>query len=333
MHEISIELIIFIVLTVILFVLLGIAMLVIVDHKAKIPGAFHDDPFSISGMRRGHPVISFLTAFILLSIILVLIFELAVALTGFFGFSHSTDDRPQLLKDLKQTRFTERMRHFHNEPAQDLVNLGKKQVCFYCHGDYPHSKKKMVRSLLNMHTQFIGCMTCHTDPRKVPEDKYRFQWLNYSGIDVTGPAYRTSTNADTGFLVDTDDYYSKIVIYADNGRGEQLMEVTEDLDEVQQFLKIRETLSDQDRDALKKRFHIMVKPEGQLCSRCHASEKKSFLPYSKLGFSEQRIEDITNLNLVGIVDKYRDFYLPKLFESKSSSPEPKQQEDVDAAKQ
>ncbi|HHJ15250.1 MAG TPA: hypothetical protein ENJ80_00975 [Gammaproteobacteria bacterium] len=322
MHQLSPELITFIVLTVLLFIMLGIAMLVIVDHKAKIPGAFHNDPFSISGLRRGHPVISFLTTLILGSIILALLFELTVAMTELLGFPR-TAEQPQLLQKLGEQRFTERMRHFHNEPEEDLVNLGKKQVCFYCHGDFPHSKQRMVRTLLNMHTQFVGCMTCHTDPRKVPEESYEFAWLNYSGIDVTGPHYGTSINPDTGFLVDTDDYYSKIVIYDTRGEEKKLLEITEQSPDAQEFLAVRDTASDQDMEALRKHFHAQVSPKGRFCSRCHTPEDESYLPFRQLGFSDRRVGDVTNLNLVGIVEKYREFYLPKLFSSDLSLPDSK----------
>ena len=311
------ELVIFVVLTVVLFVLLGIAMLVIVDHKAKIPGSFHNDPFSISGLRRGHPVISFLTALILGAIILALLFELTVSMAEFMGFARA-EKQPKLLQELSEQRFVERMRHFHNEPEKDLVSLGDKTVCFYCHGDFPHSKQRMVRTLLNMHTQFIGCMTCHTDPDKIPESKYRFEWLNYSGIEVKGPPYGTSLDPDTGFLVDTDDYYSKIVINDTRGNSSHLLEITEQSPAVQEFLAVREQLSDKDRVALKKHFHAQVKPKGRFCTRCHAAEDKSYLPFRQLGFSDQRINDLTNLNLVGIVEKYKEFYLPKLFEAAPS---------------
>ena len=30
-------------------------------------------------------------------------------------------------------------------------------VCMTCHGAYPHSKEKKVRSLLNAHTGFVAC--------------------------------------------------------------------------------------------------------------------------------------------------------------------------------
>jgi len=304
----------YIVLTIVFFMLFGIALLVIIDHKAKIPGAFHNDPFSISGLRRGHPVISFLTATILGVIILALLFEIAVASFEFLGIGKEPE-QPGLLQELNEQRFTERMRHFHNEPVEDLVTAGKKTVCFYCHGDFPHAKQRMVRTLLNMHTQFIGCMTCHTDPDKIPQDSYRFRWLNYSGIDTKGPPFGTSLDPKTGFLVGTDNYFSKIVVYTASGDEEQLLEVPELFGKGEEFLSIREQLSEQDRNALKKRFHALTMPKGRACARCHTTEEKSYLPFRDLGFSDQRVADLTNLNMVGIVDKYREFYLPRLFDS------------------
>jgi len=304
----------YIVLTIVFFMLFGIALLVIIDHKARIPGAFHNDPFSISGLRRGHPVISFLTATILGAIILALLFEIAVASFEFLGFGKEPE-QPELLQELNEQRFTERMRHFHNEPVEDLVTAGKKTVCFYCHGDFPHSKQRMVRTLLNMHTQFTGCMTCHADPDKVPEDRYRFRWLNYSGIFVKGSPFGTNLNAQTGFPVKTDDYFSKIVVYATSGDEEKLLEVPELFGKGEEFLSIREQLSERDRNALKKRFHSLVMPKGRACARCHTAEEKSYLPFRDLGFSDQRVADLTNLSMVGIVDKYREFYLPRLFDT------------------
>ena len=61
MQEISPVTTFFVVATVLLFILLGIAILMVIDHKAKIPGQFAADPFTISGLRRDHPGIAFLT--------------------------------------------------------------------------------------------------------------------------------------------------------------------------------------------------------------------------------------------------------------------------------
>jgi len=320
MHVISNQLIFFVVLTVLLFILVGIVMLVLIDHKAKIPGEFQDNPFGISGMRRQHPVISFVTTFILGVIIIALLLELTVVLGEHLGVFNKQEDKPKILKKIKYQRFSESQRHFHNVPEENKVDMGKKPVCFECHGDYPHSKKRMVRTLLNMHTQFVGCMTCHTDPRKKPEENYAFRWLNYSGIEVQGPHFGTDVDPKTGYLIETDDFYSKIVIYDQKNGKDELLEITEDNPDAKDFLEHKNDLSDEDKQAIKKSFHTLVMPKGRFCTRCHTDEKKSYIPFRDLGFSDQRIENVTNLNIVGIVEKYREFYMPNLFNEKKSLP-------------
>lgn len=308
-----------IVTAVLLFFGLGVAILIIMDHKARISGGFKHDLFTITGMRRDHPVEAFLTMTILLGIIgslLLSVFAVATAKLGLF----KEETPPELLVKLSEERVVERMRHFHNVPHQNYADLGKKNVCFQCHGDYPHSKEPMIRTLMNMHTQFIGCMTCHADPRKIPEESLSFEWLNFSGINTTGPHFGTDIDPKTGYLIETDDYHSKIVVYANTNGEKQLLEMPEDRPEVQEFLAIRDKLSSKDKEAIKKRFHKPVMPKGRFCTRCHATEKESYLPFKQLGFSEERINDLTNLNIIGLVQKYKKFYMPNLLNSDKNLP-------------
>ena len=325
MQEPSNELIIFIVLTVLLFMAFGVLMVILMDHKARLPGGFVSNPFSIKGMHRDHPVVAFITTIILFAIIASLIFEISVTIAEEFGLLKE-EEESELLQQLDEQRFTERMRHFHNVPEVNLVELGKKQACFYCHGDYPHSKKQMIRTLLNMHTQFIGCMTCHTDEKKIPEATYSLKWLNYSGIEVTGPPFGSSIDEQTGLLVKTDDYYSKIVAYGGEGEENRLLELTEDNSEVKEFAKLAAEgkLSDKDREGLKRRFHAVIRDKGRKCSRCHTEEEKSYIPFRELGFSDQRISDLSNLNIVGVVEKYVEFHMPDLMknDAQKSSEQP-----------
>jgi hypothetical protein len=278
-------------------------------------------PLAIIGKRHDHPVISFLTASILICIISFLVLEVTIVVAEQLGVVNNKGGGSALLEKLHEQRFTERMRHFHNVPEQNLVDLGKKQACFYCHGDYPHSKTPMIRALNNMHTQFIGCMTCHADEKKIPEDTFKFRWLNYSGIEVTGPPYGSNINLETGFLVETDDYYSKIVVYTEQGNEDSLLELTEDDPEIQEFAALVSggDLTDEDREGLKRRFHKLIMEKGRKCKRCHTEANKSYLPFRELAFSAQRIEELTNLNIVGIIDKYEDFYLPALMREDENS--------------
>lgn len=307
-----------IVTAVLLFFGLGIAIMVIMDHKARLPGKYEHGLFTISGTRREHPVEAFMTTSILMGIILALVVSLVAAMSSQLGF-FSDEETPELLIEIGEERIVEKTRHFHNSPPQHFEDKGKKVACFYCHGDYPHSKEPMIRTLMNMHTQFIGCMTCHTNEKKVPESTLSFAWLNYSGIDVKGPHFGTSLDKDSGYLVKTDDYYSKIVVSRTTAAGEELLEMPEDKPQVQEFLAIRDKLSDKDRESVKKRFHILVRPKGRLCSRCHTKASKSYLPFKQLGFSERRIRDITNLNIIGLVEKYEEFHMPNLLSSRPNS--------------
>lgn len=311
MNEPSTTSTVLIVAAVLLFFGLGIAILVIMDHKARLPGGFKSDPFSIAGLRRDHPAEAFLTGIILLGIIAALLLSLAAALTGQLKVFEKSRP-PGLLARLSEERTAERLRHFHNLPAVERAAAGRKNVCFFCHGDYPHSKEPMVRTLLNMHTQFVGCMTCHADARTLPETALRFDWLNYSGIAVKGPPFGTAVDRQSGLLAETDDWYSKIVVYATIEDKERLLEITADDPEAREFAALHDKLSDHDREAVKKQFHKHVGQKGRACARCHSDEGKSYLPFRKLGFSERRVQDLTNLNIIGLVQKYREFYMPDL---------------------
>ncbi len=305
MHEISNQSIIFIILTVMLLIFIGVIIMIIIDHKVKIPGYFQSDPFSVSGLPFSHLLASFFILSVLLIIISSLAFAFAVTLFEEVDiFSEKLE--PKILLDFKEQRATEKKRQFHNTHVIDRINMGKKPVCFYCHGDFPHSRHPHIRVLLNMHTQFIGCLTCHNDPRKVSQDSLKFAWLNYSGIKVTGPHFGTDLDPENGFLINTDDYYSKIVAYSEEGGEHRLLEIPETNPKAQMFIAIRNKLMISERQAIKRTIHKNVTRKARSCTRCHASEDKSYLPFRQLGFSQQRISKITSPEIIRIINKYSD---------------------------
>lgn len=312
MHDASPLSPVLIVVAVLLFFFLGIAIMVIMDHKARLPGGFTNNPFSLGGIRRDHPVIAFLTATILLAIIISLVLELLITFLASLGLM-TQKKPPPVLSKLIAERTAERLRHFHNLPVR-MPPSDKKNACTPCHGDYPHSKKPMVRSLLNMHTQFIGCMTCHVDEDKVPKQAIVLRWLNYSGTVVKGPPFGTAYDPKTGFLVQTENYSSKIVPYEKSRGGGTLLEVTAEDPRAREFIETYGRLSEQDREAFKKTFHALA-GKGRACSQCHTEESKSYVPFRALGFSDGRISDLTHLNIVGLIEKYKHFYFPSLLKT------------------
>ena len=68
---------IIIIVAVLLFFGLGIAIMVVMDHKGRIQGGYQHDYLSIIGKRRDHPFESFITMTILMGIIFALLGSLA----------------------------------------------------------------------------------------------------------------------------------------------------------------------------------------------------------------------------------------------------------------
>lgn len=310
MHEAATNGIIVTVTAVIGVVLFLIMLVVVIDHKARIEGKVVNDLFSIIGKRGSHPVWSYLIGMILLIIISGVAIELGLAMLKKIPIENK--DKPsKLLVSLQEKSVLETARHFHN-PANNMALEGKKSVCFYCHGDFPHFQRRMIRTLLNMHTQFLGCMTCHVDREKVDEKMITMKWLNFSGVEVKGAHFGLDTDPETGYLMETDDFYSKIVPYLITSESEKLLEITEDDPMAIDFVMIRDKLKGRDRESVKKSLHNMVMPKGRFCSTCHVDRSKSYIPFEKLGFSEGRISDLTNLNIIGLVEKYKEFYMPDM---------------------
>jgi len=312
-----------VIIAVLLFFALSIAAMIIMDLKSHMPGGVIGDLFTVSGIRKNHPATAFFTMSILVAIILALLLSLLATVVGHFKLFENKQETSELLTTITEERMVERARHFHNEPLQDYAQIGNKNVCFTCHGDYPHAKEPMIRTMMNMHTQFISCMTCHVDPRKIPDEEIKFEWLNYSGIEVKGPPFGTDVNPETGYLVNTDDYFSKIVPYRLVNGTSELLEMTESSKEVRDFVEVQDKLSDRDRIAIKNRFHKLVSPKGRFCSRCHTHANESYLPFDNLGFSERRVDELTNLNIIGLIEKYKSFYMPNLLDSDKSLPDVK----------
>lgn len=315
--------IIFIAIAAVFFVTIIVGLLIIVDHKARMRNGKSSDIWSIQGQRDGHPIWAWFVSMFLWSIWAMLIIGI-VARVGFGDGKvhaekkeHKETSGSELLKLVEEESIFDKKAHFHNL-VKDRTEEGKQPVCFYCHGNYPHKKQRMIRSLLNMHTQFLGCMTCHVDG--IPEQDIKIGWANYSGIKPKGKPFGLSYNPETGALEKTDDYYSKISPFV----KDKMLEIPEDAPEARDFIKVRGQLTPSEQAKVKGKFHKNVGAKGRFCTRCHRTDE-SFIPFKELGFSQQRIDDLTGLNVVSITQKYKEFYMPGIFKDINISPEKAQE--------
>ena len=217
--------------------------------------------------------------------------------------------RSEILEDVRKHEEYEKHRHFHNVVEYPQLPENMRPVCYICHSNYPHSKNKKVRALLNMHTQFFVCETCHIEEKKGKQIIYK--WYTPFDENPEGPFFGTSYDPETGNLVDVEDNFSKIAPYFKQGDDLESALQIQDAPLAQDYAKVKDKLTPEQRDNVKKKFHVNIKPKGHECKDCHA--KRGLLKFRDLGFAANRTVDLEQLNITGMVTKYEKFYIPNLF--------------------
>ncbi|MCF6246973.1 MAG: hypothetical protein L3J69_06380 [Desulfobacula sp.] len=237
-------------------------------------------------------------------------------LLGSFVEKYEAQTKSKILDDSQKLLEMEKHNHFHNFPAEyPKLPENMQPVCFICHSDFPHSKNKRIRSLMNMHTQFFTCETCHIKKRS--DFKIVYKWHNPQKENTKGPFFGTSYNPRTGRLLEGDDPIAKITPFFksinSSQNSKELISVIQlqNTPFVKDYIKVSGKLSPEEREGIKNKFHQKIKPKGHNCMDCHA--QNSILNFKQLGFSENRIKYLRTLEILGMLSQYEDFYLPELF--------------------
>lgn len=217
--------------------------------------------------------------------------------------------RSAILEEVRKHEEYEKHRHFHNVVEFPQLPDNVRPVCYICHSDYPHSKNKKIRALLNMHTQFFVCETCHIEEKKGAKVVYK--WYNPLEKSPQGPFFGSDYDPETGNLVEVEDQFSKIAPYFQSDDTLESAILIQNAPLAMDYEKVKDQLTPEQRDNVKKKFHVHIKPKGHECDKCHS--KKSILQFKELGFASNRIIDLEQLNIKGMVTKYEKFYIPNLF--------------------
>lgn len=268
--------------------------------------------------RQNHHLIAYVIGFIVVAITLVVLAGVLHHLT----LSHhgpeilkplvakfSKEEKSLIMDEAKRLQEFELHRHFHRTVEYPQLTEGDRPVCFICHSDFPHSKNKKVRSLLNMHTQYFVCESCHI--KEISGTSLFYKWHNPFDENPTGPFLNTSYDPETGNLIEVEDKFSKITPFFIKGVRLESAIQSQDAPLAKDFVKVRDKLTPEQREGVKNKFHLNIKPKGHECKTCHS--KQSILEFERLGFSENRIADLEQLNVKGMLTKYEIFYLPDLF--------------------
>lgn len=271
--------------------------------------------------RLNHPITSYLIGAFFIVLLLMVFAGVVYHLTlstrgpGLFRASwqkHLEQDKSIILDQAQKREELEKHRHFHFVADSPQLPENKRPVCFICHSDYPHSKDKRIRALMNIHTQFLVCETCHIQDK--PGMRIVYKWYNPLSDNPQGPFYGTDYYPENDMLVKGDGGLSKIAPYYKTGSIDALRPaiLKQDAPLALDYVKVRDKLSPEQREGVKNKFHENIKPKGLDCKVCHT--EKSILDFKKLGFSDTRIDNLLKLDVVGMLEKYDQFYLPNLLD-------------------
>jgi hypothetical protein len=214
-----------------------------------------------------------------------------------------------ILTAFKEHRQAEEHRRFHHIVDVPRLPEELRPACYICHSNLPHGKVKKIRSMLNMHTNYLSCETCHL--KKVDGKTVIYKWYSPVEENPRGPFFGTSYDPETGELGMVNDHVSKITpFYVEDGKLTTITHA-QDAPMARDFVRIRDQLTPEQREGVTKRFHVDILGKGPECHICHATNGR--LGLKALGFSDKRTIDIEQLNIKGIITKYDEFYLPDLF--------------------
>lgn len=210
---------------------------------------------------------------------------------------------------IEQPYIEGRFHHIGFEMEQDNASN-----CVLCHGNVPHDQSKEVRSFLNMHAFYTACETCHIRP-KDSETKIVFRWydketgertenpvalveIEKSYRDIKGATYPTYGN-----------YGAKIAPGTIEGDGFRFLHDNADKEFVERYLKEERVLTQKQKSQMKKLVHAGINEKPIECNQCH-QEKNPYVPFAELGYPPRRVDELTNTSVVGMIDKYKEFYIP-----------------------
>ncbi len=197
---------------------------------------------------------------------------------------------------------TENMRgHFHNVDESIDIERQNSSFCLKCHGTYPHSKAKDVRSFLNAHSFFMACEVCHV--RREDGTRIVYRWVKAGGDEELEALHGPPGN------------YGGIIVPFREEKG-VLKRLDRTLNDklILRYLKLRDELTADQVAELKLKIHKGISSKPVFCDECH--REGGYIDFNTLLYPPERVKVLTSTEVVGMIEKYKEFYLPTMFDPK-----------------
>lgn len=197
---------------------------------------------------------------------------------------------------------------FHKTDRKAVLDT--QNLCVSCHGDIPHDKKKEIRAFLNMHAFFMACETCHI---RTDKNGVKYVWYNKTTGEEKDKIDLSQYLGDTPY---------KLMPLSKDGKlydtAQMKTYVTEFKDKVGAMIPAAKSA------ALKVIHRPMSEVKDSVkCEDCHtANREAAYLPFEEIGYPERRAAQLVGNEVVGMIDKYKKFYLPE-FLTPNEGEEPK----------
>lgn len=185
--------------------------------------------------------------------------------------------------------------HFHILDEVVYSDEEHAPLCLRCHGNFCHAKSKELRSFYNMHSFYLACETCHIRP--AAGESFQFQWLD----NKTGEAL-TERRGSQG------SYGAKIIPL----KGGERLDIFPKEALALEFMKMRDTYTEEESKKIQEELMEHISEEAVTCKECH--RKQGYLPLNALDYSQGRIDQLVQLEVVKLIDEYTKFFLPTMFD-------------------
>ncbi len=244
--------------------------------------------------------------------------DAAQDLASFYGEGTTNEEKAFLksLKEQQQTATTDLgymvieeqyvKGHFHHVGMK--VEADSNSVCMRCHGAVPHDRAKTIRAFLNMHAFYLACETCHVRPEVAGEGPWIFKWYDKETGKVIAnpPGLNTLKEAMYG------NYSAKLGPGKIDSNGQyRFLNGPKELAFVNKYLQEEERLNDTQKSKMKKVLHRNVNEEPMMCDGCHTAKEDPYIPFVEVGYPKRRLHELTSTEVVGMIKKYQDFYIPE----------------------
>ena len=190
--------------------------------------------------------------------------------------------------------------HFHM--VDEVVHQPEpfQPICLSCHGTFPHSKGKKIRSLLNFHTGFMACAVCHY--RRDPADKtFSFVWVDR----VTGIISRKAQG-------EYGKYPAKIFPARSTVENAEMVIHPVSVKAAREFLELKDKFTPDQMAEAKIKLHEQISQKPVSCMDCH--KKAGYLNFARLGFPKNRVNHLASTEVASMIEKYETFYLPEVID-------------------